>query len=241
MAKISTGIWPVDPNVETGTQLATHLAEFVDAFLSMNNDTARPATVQTGGLWTKSTTSGVGNTGVDLFIYDGVTDYKIASIVDGVTYVGNAQTYNTKTSADLASFVGVNVGDWLRTTDTHNLYTWDGSNWVLVSRARPGLSHYSANTTASGTVVITDTDGRNDVHGNSTHEITPIGAVTFDFASLEDGAIVTLILHNGSTQTYTFPANTKWVGAQPSYTTLDMVTVRIVNGIPYAKYEGAIA
>ena len=43
MAVISSGIWPIDPTVTSGSELAAFLNEFVDAFESGQASPSRPS------------------------------------------------------------------------------------------------------------------------------------------------------------------------------------------------------
>ena len=79
MAVLTPGIFPINPNVENGTDLANHLNELVKAILSTNSSATRPAVLQRGGLWAKT---GTGND-IALMFFDGTTDHQIGSITGG--------------------------------------------------------------------------------------------------------------------------------------------------------------
>ena len=79
MAVLTPGIFPINPNVENGTDLANHLNELVKAILSTNASATRPAVLQRGGLWAKT---GTGND-IALMFFDGTTDHQIGSITGG--------------------------------------------------------------------------------------------------------------------------------------------------------------
>jgi len=79
MAVLTPGVFPINPNVENGTDLANHLNELVKAILSTNSSATRPAVLQRGGLWAKT---GTGND-IALMFFDGTTDHQIGSITGG--------------------------------------------------------------------------------------------------------------------------------------------------------------
>ncbi len=79
MAIISSGIYPINPNVTDGTQLANYINELVTAINSNQASATRPPLITKGGVWTKL----VNETDVDVMVYDGTTDFKVASIVNG--------------------------------------------------------------------------------------------------------------------------------------------------------------
>lgn len=88
MAIISSGIYPINPNVTDGTQLAGYINELVTAINSNQASSTRPPLITKGGLWSKTLTGD----DVGLMLYDGTKDIQIASIVGGEIIVEGGDT-----------------------------------------------------------------------------------------------------------------------------------------------------
>ena len=71
MTIITGGVWPINPNVETGTDLATHLNELVQAINSSQASASRPPMITKGGVWAKT----AGATDIAIMFFDGLTDH----------------------------------------------------------------------------------------------------------------------------------------------------------------------
>ena len=79
MAIISSGIYPINPNITDGTQLAGYINELVAAINSQQLSNTRPPVIAKGGVWSKQ----VSDTEIAVMLYDGTQDVQIASIVGG--------------------------------------------------------------------------------------------------------------------------------------------------------------
>lgn len=79
MAIISSGIYPINPNITDGTQLAGYINELVTAINSQQLSNTRPPMITKGGVWSKQ----VSDTEIAVMLYDGTQDVQVASIVGG--------------------------------------------------------------------------------------------------------------------------------------------------------------
>jgi len=79
MTIISSGIYPINPTVTDGTQLAGYINELVEAINSQQASATRPPLITKGGLWTKTLTGD----DIAVMVYDGSADFEIAKVVDG--------------------------------------------------------------------------------------------------------------------------------------------------------------
>ena len=137
MTIISSGVWPINPSVETGTDLATHLNEVMLAINSQQASASRPPMITKGGVWTKT----VGASDIAVMVYDGTTDYPIGSITGGVAQFGGA-TFATGATAAMPA-VGVSkAGDFFYDTTTSQLMVFDGSAWKSSTYVRPNTNAF---------------------------------------------------------------------------------------------------
>ena len=109
MAIISSGVWPIDPTVTDGTQLAGYLNELITAINTNQSSATRPPMIRKGGMWTKT----LSGSDIAVMVYDGTTDYEIGKIVGGDiqldsiwTESGDVATYDGKVVVGNASWVG---------------------------------------------------------------------------------------------------------------------------------------
>ena len=79
MTIISSGIYPINPTVTDGTQLAGYINELVEAINSQQASATRPPLITKGGLWTKTLTGD----DIAVMVYDGSADFQVAKVVDG--------------------------------------------------------------------------------------------------------------------------------------------------------------
>jgi hypothetical protein len=84
MTTVPSGIWPIDPNVTTGTDLATYLNTWMDAFQSMQASPTRPPLITKGGVWAKT----IGAADIALMFFDGAADHAIGSVIGGSASFG---------------------------------------------------------------------------------------------------------------------------------------------------------
>ena len=79
MTIISSGIYPINPSVTDGTQLAGYINELVAAINSQQASATRPPLITKGGIWTKTLTGD----DIAIMVYDGSVDSEVAQVVDG--------------------------------------------------------------------------------------------------------------------------------------------------------------
>ena len=79
MTIISSGIYPINPTVTDGTQLAGYINEIVEAINSQQASATRPPLITKGGLWTKTLTGD----DIAVMVYDGSVDFEVAKVVSG--------------------------------------------------------------------------------------------------------------------------------------------------------------
>ena len=123
MAVISSGIWPIDPTVTSGSELAAFLNEFVAAFESSQASPSRPSVLERGGTWAKT----MGASDIALMFFDGTTDHEIGSVVNGNVEFGGA-VFNAGGTADRP--VNPNDGDFYYDTDTNELLFGYQGGWI---------------------------------------------------------------------------------------------------------------
>ena len=119
MAIIPSGIWPIDPTITNGTELAQYLNDWVQAFSSQHANATRPPMIARGGVWAKT----LGATDIALMLYDGTTDYEIGKIIGGNASFGGGTNAGTTAPASPA------VGDMWYDTGASQLKIYDGANW----------------------------------------------------------------------------------------------------------------
>ena len=136
MTVITSGVWPIDPTVTTGTELATYLNELVQAVNSSQSSASRPAMIVKGGIWTKTK----GATDVDLMFFDGTTDFVVGSVVGGVAKFGGA-TFNSGATATKPATPS--KGDMFWDTTLNQLEIYDGGAWINSTDSK----YYTANDT----------------------------------------------------------------------------------------------
>ena len=95
MTIISSGIYPIDPTITDGTQLAGYINELVEAINSNQASSTRPPMITKGGLWTKTLTGD----DVAVMVYDGTNDVEIAKMQGGDLIINNENVY-TKDEID---------------------------------------------------------------------------------------------------------------------------------------------
>lgn len=83
MSIINPGDFPIDPQTVDGTELAARLNRLYGAIFSNNAATARPPSIQAGGIWSRTNAQGV-----ELIFYDGTTDYVIGAVANGAGSFG---------------------------------------------------------------------------------------------------------------------------------------------------------
>ena len=121
MTTVPSGIWPIDPNVTTGTDLATYLNTWMNAFQSMQASATRPPLITKGGVWAKT----IGATDVALMFYDGTADYEIGSVIGGNVAFGG-------TTASTTPPASPSEGDtWVDTSSAGApiLKVYNGTTW----------------------------------------------------------------------------------------------------------------
>ena len=123
MAIIPSGIWPIDPTVTNGTELAQYLNDWVQAFGSQHANASRPPMIQRGGVWAKT----IGAADIALMLYDGTTDHEIGKIVGGKASFGGG------TNAGATAPTSPAAGDMWFDTAAKVLNIYDGANWGTVS------------------------------------------------------------------------------------------------------------
>ena len=127
MATIPSGVWPIDPTVTNGTELAQYLNDWVQAFSTQHANATRPPMIQRGGVWAKT----LGATDIALMLYDGTTDHQIGSIIGGKASFGGGTNAGTTAPASPA------VGDLWFDTVASALKIYDGANWITPSAVKP--------------------------------------------------------------------------------------------------------
>jgi len=89
----------IDPNITSGTQLATLLNSFKDSFAALNKANARDAELVAGGLWVDDTNDPIW----DLKMYDGADDITIMSInttTNGLTFANASESLSIEKITD---------------------------------------------------------------------------------------------------------------------------------------------
>ena len=127
MTVIPSGVWPIDPTIVNGTELAQYLNTFVNAFNSMQSSATRPPTVAKGAVWSKT----LGATDVALMFFDGGVDYEIGSIVNGISDFGGV-------SGSAVPPVSPADGElWVDTSDPADpvVKVYNGTEWRDVSNS----------------------------------------------------------------------------------------------------------
>jgi hypothetical protein len=125
MSIVTPGVWGIDPQIENGTDLATHLNEWFAAFASTNASATRPAVLQRGGLWAKTGTG----TDIALMFFDGTNDHEIGSVKGGSVSFGGVGASSTAPT-------GAKAGDlWVDTSVAGNpvLKIYTGAAWQSVT------------------------------------------------------------------------------------------------------------
>ena len=84
MTIISSGIYPIDPTITDGTQLAGYINELVEAINSQQASSTRPPMITKGGLWTKTLTG----SDIAVMVYDGTKDVEIGKVSGGEIIIG---------------------------------------------------------------------------------------------------------------------------------------------------------
>ena len=84
MTIISSGIYPIDPTVTDGTQLAGYINELVEAINSQQASSTRPPMITKGGLWTKT----LSGSDIAVMVYDGTNDVEIGKVTGGEIIIG---------------------------------------------------------------------------------------------------------------------------------------------------------
>ena len=127
MAIIPTGVWPIDANVTTGTELAVYLNDLLTAYNSTQASPTRPPLLLKGGLWAKLT--GVAGD-VSIMVYDGASDYEIGSVISGTFSIsGSASISPTAPTGAVAGQT------WIDTSiaGAPVLRVYSGTNWLSVN------------------------------------------------------------------------------------------------------------
>ena len=119
MAVIPSGVWPISASVTSGTELASYLNDWVEAFNTQSASASRPATIKRGGVWAKT----LGASDIALMLYDGSTDHEIGSIIGGSASFGGG------TNAGSSPPGGPTVGSMWYDTGAGQLKIYDGANW----------------------------------------------------------------------------------------------------------------
>lgn len=123
MTIISSGIYPIDPTITDGTQLAGYINELVEAVNSNQSSSTRPPMITKGGLWTKT----LSGSDIAVMVYDGTKDYEIGKIVGGDIQldsiwkeVGDVATYDgdIKVNGEDSAYVTVGKGKESIATNT---------------------------------------------------------------------------------------------------------------------------
>jgi len=133
MTIITSGVWPIDANVETGTMLATHLNELVLAINSGQASPSRPPMITKGGIWAKT----AGATDISIMFYDGTTDHVIGSVIGGVAKFGGA-TFNSGATATKPATPS--KGDIFFDTTLNRAEFYDGGAWKFTDTYRPNTN-----------------------------------------------------------------------------------------------------
>ena len=127
MAIIPSGIWPIDPTVTNGTELAQYLNDWVQAFGSQHANASRPPMIARGGVWAKT----LGAADIALMLYDGTTDHEIGKIIGGnASFGGGTNAGATAPTSPAAGAI------WFDTA-AKVLNVYDGANWTPVSKLTP--------------------------------------------------------------------------------------------------------
>jgi hypothetical protein len=90
MSTINAGDQTIDPTVVTGTELAARLERLYAAIYSTHSNGFRPPGALTGALWLKVT-----GTTLELMLFDGAVDRRIADLTSGVWTVGTPSSGGT--------------------------------------------------------------------------------------------------------------------------------------------------
>jgi len=129
MTTVPSGIWPIDPNVTTGTDLANYLNTWMNAFQSMQASPTRPPLITKGGVWAKT----IGAADIALMFYDGTADHAIGSVVGGSVSFGGV-------GASTAPPTSPSTGDtWVDTTiaGAPIFKVYNGTSWVAAGGGSP--------------------------------------------------------------------------------------------------------
>ena len=78
MAIINPGDVPINEGQVDGTELARRLERLYAVVHSQNSSASRPPAITPGGIWSKTVTGGF-----DVMVYDGTSDIKIGSVING--------------------------------------------------------------------------------------------------------------------------------------------------------------
>lgn len=160
MTTVPSGIWPIDPNVTTGTDLATYLNAWMDAFQSMQASPTRPPLIAKGGVWAKT----LGAVDIALMFYDGTTDHEIGSVIGGnVKFGGVSASATAPTPATLGQ-------TWVDTTvaGAPTLRIYNGTSWAYVSDKLLFGGATKAEATATGITVTGTLNVANITDGTDT-------------------------------------------------------------------------
>ena len=122
MAIVPSGIFPIDPTVTNGSELAQYLNDWVLAFHSQSANASRPPMIARGGVWAKT----LGAADIALMLYDGTTDHEIGKIVGGNASFGGG------TNAGATAPTSPAAGDMWFDTAAKVLNVYDGANWTPV-------------------------------------------------------------------------------------------------------------
>ena len=167
MTVITSGVWPIDPTVTTGTELATYLNELVQAVNSSQSSASRPAMVVKGGVWAKTK----GATDIDLMFFDGTTDFVIGSVVGGVAKFGGS-TFNFGATAAKPTTPAPVKGDIFYDTTLSRIEIYDGGAWKS-----SGSLHYDGTKAyVAGDLVLDPTTGKYSIANKATTGAVQVAA-----------------------------------------------------------------
>ena len=173
MAIIPSGVWPIDPTITSGSELAAYLNDWVKAFNSQSSSSSRPPTIDRGGVWAKT----LGASDIALMLFDGTSDYEIGKVVGGTPMFGGG------TNAGTVAPSGAAVGDVWFDTGAGLLKVYDGANWNAVGN-KPNAGTTAPSGPLLGTTWFDTGAGKLKVYNGSSWDLVASSTTTPAFDPL---------------------------------------------------------